>query len=595
MNVNYKAFHLLSRLWGHFNSKRRLQFFIFLTLTFLASLAEMVSIGAILPFLAILTSPESLFKFKIVKSIIFFLGIYSPSQLLLFVTIFFIIAVLFAALIRLILLWLSSWISFSLGAELSSEMYRKTLYQPYAVHCMRNSSEVINGISNKADLIIYSIVLPALITITSIFVLCGVLLALILIDPIITLVGFGCFGLIYVILIFLVKIQVRNNGNVIAVESTKVIKSLQEGLGGIRDVLIDNSQKTFVDIYHDADNKLRRAQGINLFIGNSPKYILEAMGMTLIAMLAFILTNKNSSDTLPIIGALALGAQRLLPVLQQIYSAWVSIQASLPSLEDALDLLEQPNFLERLNIDLNSISNDNKILFEKSIELKNVSFRYSHKLPYIFKNINLKINKGQFIGFVGVTGVGKSTLIDVLISLLQPTSGSLEIDGKKLSKFNQSQWQCKIAHVPQSIFLTDASIEENIAFGIPANQIDSLRVKDVAKQACISSSIEKLPLKYKTFVGERGIRLSGGQKQRIGIARALYKGAEVLIFDEATSSLDNKTELAVMRSIAKLNRKITLLVIAHRVSTLKNCDLIVELKQNALRVGSFSKIIKINN
>lgn len=588
MQIYYRTFHLICRLWSHFNSKKRFQFLGFLALTFLASFAEMISIGAILPFLAILTTPENLLKFKIVKSITLFFGIYNPSQLLLYVTIFFIIAVLFAASIRLILLWLSSWLSFSLGAELSREMYRITLYQPYIVHCKRNSSEVINGITNKADLIIYSIVLPTLSLITSFFLLCGVLLALILIDPIITLLGFGCFGLVYAVLIFLVKVQVKNNGNVIAAESSKVIKSLQEGLGGIRDVLIDNSQKTFVDIYCDADKALRRAQGINLFIGNSPKYILEAMGMTFIAILAFTLTKKNSSDVLPIIGALALGAQRLLPVLQQIYSSWVNIQASLSPLKDVLDILEQPNF------DFNSSLNDNKILFKKSIELKNVSFRYDQKLPYVFRNINLKINKGQFIGFVGTTGVGKSTLIDILISLLQPTSGSLEIDGKKITKFNQCQWQRKIAHVPQSIFLTDGSIEENIAFGVPANQIDPLRVRESAKLACISSSIEQLPLKYKTFVGERGIRLSGGQKQRIGIARALYKGAQVLIFDEATSSLDYKTESEVMKSISKLNQKITLLVIAHRVSTLKNCDLIVDLRQNGLKVGKFSQIVKIN-
>jgi ATP-binding cassette subfamily B protein len=315
---------------------------------------------------------------------------------------------------------------------------------------------------------------------------------------------------------------------------------------------------------------------------------MEALGMLLIIALAYALARQSDGigRAIPVLGALALGAQRLLPMLQQAYGSWASIQSQQASLQDTLDLLDQP---------MPDYVNQTDILplsFLEKIKLKEISFRYSSQSSWILSNLDLVIKKGSRVGFIGTTGSGKSTLLDIVMGLLKPNSGIIEIDDQPITIENYRAWQAHIAHVPQSIFLADSSIEENIAFGVPVNQIDDKRVRKAAQQAQIAGIIESWPDKYQTFVGERGIRLSGGQRQRIGIARALYKQADVLIFDEATSALDNETEAAVMQAIEGLNNDLTILMIAHRVTTLKNCAQIVELRNGRIKqMGTYDEII----
>lgn len=554
----------------------------------LASFAEILSIGAVLPFLGVLTAPARVFEHPAAQPTIQAMGLTQPEQLLLPLTIAFAVAALIAGAMRLLLLWASTRLSFATGADLSISIYHRTLYQPYAVHCARNSSEVINGISGKANGVIYNIIVPALTLISSSVMLIIILIALLAVEPVIALAAFGGFGLIYAFIIRLTRQQLLTDSQHISRESTHVIKSLQEGLGGIRDVLIDGSQATYCQIYRNADLSLRRAQGNNLFISSSPRYGMEALGMMLIAALAFSLAQQADgiANSIPILGALALGAQRLLPVLQQAYGAWSQIKGGQASLRDTLELLDQP---------LPGHADQpaaQPLPFKHNISLKQLGFRYSPQTPYILKQLNLTIAKGSRVGFIGATGSGKSTLLDIVMGLLQPTDGTLEIDGQAVTPDNRRPWQAHIAHVPQAIFLADSSIEENIAFGVPKGQIDPHRVRQAAQQAQIADSIESWPKQYQTFVGERGIRLSGGQRQRIGIARALYKQADVIIFDEATSALDNETEQAVMQAIEGLSKDLTLLIIAHRLTTLKNCTQIVELGEGGIkRAGSYQDII----
>ena len=578
---------LLKRLWHHINPRRRGQFGLLLVLMLLASFAEILGIGAVLPFLAVLTAPERVFEHAAAQPFIRALGLTEPAQLLLPLTIAFGAAALIAGITRLLLVWASTRLSFATGADLSIDIYRRTLYQPYAVHCARNSSEVINSISNKTSAVI-NIITMLLTLISSAAMLITILLALLSLDPIIALAAFGGFGLIYVIIIALTRKQLSNNGERIARESTRVIKSLQEGLGGIRDVLIDGSQATYCQIYRNADLPMRRAQGNNSFISASPRYGMEALGMLLIATLAYSLSQQADgiAKAIPILGALALGAQRLLPVLQQAYGAWTIIRGEQASFKDALDLLDQhlPDYAGQPAAQ--------PLPFKHNISLKQLTFRYSPQTPYVLKQLNLTIAKGSRVGFIGTTGSGKSTLLDIVMGLLQPTDGTLEIDGQPVTPTNNRAWQAHIAHVPQAIFLADSSIEENIAFGLPKDQIDPQRVRQAAQQAQIADSIESWPKKYQTFVGERGIRLSGGQRQRIGIARALYKQADVIIFDEATSALDNETEQAVMEAIEGLSKDLTLLIIAHRLTTLKNCTQIVELGEDSIkRTGTYAQMV----
>jgi ABC-type bacteriocin/lantibiotic exporter with double-glycine peptidase domain len=553
-----------------------------------ASFAEILSIGSVLPFLSVLTAPERIFAHSAAQPFIEAIGVTKPEQLLLPFTIVFGAAALIAGAMRLLLLWASTRLSFAAGSDLSISIYRRSLYQPYSVHCARNSSEVINGISVKASGVIYQIIVPLLTLISSVAILVTILGAMLIVNTIIAVAAFGGFGLIYILIIQLTRKQLLLNSQLIAHESTLVIKALQEGLGGIRDVLIDGSQETYCQIYRNADLQLRRAQGSSFFTSHSPRYGMEALGMVLIAILAYILTQQvdGISRAIPILGSLALGAQRLLPVLQQAYAGWSTIRSGQSSLEDALDLLDQPL------PEYADFPTDQALIFNHSIILKNLGFRYNSQTPYVLKCADITIAKGSRVGFIGTTGSGKSTLLDIIMGLLQPTDGSLEVDGQTVTSINNRAWQAHIAHVPQAIFLADTTVEENIAFGVPKEQIDHLRVRCAAQQAQIADSIERWPKQYQTFVGERGIRLSGGQRQRIGIARALYKQADVIIFDEATSALDNETEQAVMQAIENLAEDLTILIIAHRLTTLKNCTQIVELGDGGIkRIGSYQDII----
>ena len=554
----------------------------------LASFAEILSIGAVLPFLAVLTSPERIFQLPKAQPFIHTLGFTNPRQLLFPLTIAFGIAAIISGAMRLLLLWASTRLSFATGADLSISIYRRTLYQPYAVHASRNSSEIINGIAGKSNAVISSTISPVMTLISCSIMLLVILLALLSVEPIIALSAFGGFGLIYTGIIKLTQKQQLLNSRCMARESTQVIKSLQEGLGGIRDVLIDGSQAAYCHLYRNADQPYRRAQGSSVFIGGSPKFAIEALGMMLIAILAYELARQPGGigKAIPVLGALALGAQRLLPVLQQAYSSWSTIQGGQASLQDTLELLDQPlpDYVDQPPA--------KPISFQNRITLKNLSFRYTLQTSLVLRNLDLIIKKGSTIGFIGITGSGKSTLLDIIMGLLSPTEGTLDIDGQPITTNNNRAWQAHIAHVPQAIFLADSSIEENIAFGVPTNKIDRQRVKHAAQQAQIAAIIETWPKKYKTFIGERGIRLSGGQRQRIGIARALYKQADVIIFDEATSALDNDTERAVMQSIETLGRDLTILIIAHRLTTLKNCDQIIELGDCGIkRIGTYSEIV----
>jgi len=575
-------------LWHHLSKRRQKQFYLLLILMMIASLFEVVSIGAIIPFLGVLTAPEQVYQHQMTQPVIQLLQLTSPSQLLFPLTVVFISSALLAGIIRLFLLYVMTKMVHATGADLSVNIYRRTLYQNYTTHIARNSSEVINGIITKTNGVVGGVIEPILVMLSSIVLIIAIMIALLSIDIVIALISLFIFGLLYWCVIIYTRKTLQENSQCIAEQSTQMVKSLQEGLGGVRDVLIDGTQEFYCKLYRNADISLRKASATNAFIGGSPRFVMEAVGMAVIASLAYTISLRENGivTVIPVIGALALGAQRLLPALQQAYRAYSQIKGSYSSFIDVLNLLEQPlpEYADQ--------PQPKPIYFVKEIKLNNLNFRYTEDSPWILKNVNLSLKKGSRIGFIGVTGSGKSTLIDIVMGLLPPTEGVLIIDNQTINSRNRRAWQAHIAHVPQNIYLSDSTIEENIAFGIAKELIDHQRVKKAAQQAQIAELIEQWKDGYQTFVGERGIRLSGGQRQRIGIARALYKQANILIFDEATSALDNETEQAVMDAIDDLGEEITILIIAHRLTTLKGCDKIIKLEKDyAIRIGSYEEVI----
>ena len=564
---------LLRSLFRHISRRRRYQFMLLLGLTLISSIAEVVSLGAVVPFIGILTQPESVFDAPLMSGIIHSLGIVSADELVLPLTIAFALAAVIAGGLRLLLLWVSIRLANATGADLGVEVYRRTLYQSYSVHVARNSSEIISGITQKVG--IATSLLASVVTVfTSTVLFFAILITLLVIDPVVASIAVTSFGFCYGIIALLTRRRLRNNSQCIARQQTQVVNVLQEGLGAIRDILLDGTQNIYGENYKKSVQQLLRATGENQYITLAPRFVMEALGVVLIGVFAYVLGNQQGGigSALPILGALALAAQRLLPLLQQLYGNWSFVAGSQAVLIDVLNLLEQPlpeNALQPLPAPLE---------FQDSIRFEDVCFRYVHSGPWVLSGIDLTIPKGARIGFVGSTGSGKSTALDLLMALLEPTQGSISVDGIPVSGKHQRAWQRTIAHVPQSIYLADASIAENVAFGIPPDKIDMDRVRQAASQAHISEFIEGHPEAYDAIVGERGVRISGGQRQRIGIARALYKDASVLIFDEATSALDTETEREVMHAIESLNRELTILIIAHRLTTLKHCDSIVQLE-----------------
>lgn len=579
----------LSLLWSHIVPRRRKQFCLLLLLMIAASFAEVVSIGAVLPFLAVLTNPERLYGDVLMQPVVDVLNISEPQQLLLPLTFAFSVAALFSGAMRLTLLWANTRLSHAIGADLSISIYRRTLYQPYAVHVARNSGEVIAGVSLKANEVVHLTILPLLVIFSSAFMLVAILSVLFLIEPTIAISASAGFATIYLAIIGFTKKRLADNSQQASHEQNQVIKALQEGLGGIRDVLIDGAQETYCRTFRNADLSLRRARATIQIIAGSPRFAIEALGMVLIAWLAYTLAGNEGgfASTVPVLGALALGAQRLLPVLQQSYASWALVRGGQASLRHALDLLNQPmpeHASDRL---------PGPLPFRNNIALNKLSFRYSPQGPWVLQGVDLTINRGSRVGIIGTTGSGKSTLLDVVMGLLQPTSGTLSIDGRTITSENHRAWQTHVAHVPQSIFLADATIAENIALGVSGDELDVERVREASRKAQIAETIETMDRQYDTRVGERGVRLSGGQRQRIGIARALYRQADVIVFDEATSALDVDTERAVMEAIDCLGSEITVLIVAHRIGTLKGCTQIVELSDGTIkRVGSFQDIVQ---
>jgi ATP-binding cassette, subfamily B, bacterial PglK len=558
-------------------------------LMLLSALAEVVTLGASLPFIAVLASPDLMSRYRLAKEVDRLLGSPGPHAMIAVLTIAFAAAAVLGGAVRLLVIWAGTRFTFATGAELSLEVYRRTLYQPYQVHIRRSSSEVIAGITGKIGGTMLGVLLPGVTLISSAMLLAAIMVALIVIDPTAALIAMAGFGAIYAIVTWTTDRTLRRNSELIRSEHTQVVKALQEGLGGIRDVLLDGTQPFFCEAYRRAEEALRRAQSNNIFIGQSPRPLVESFGMILIAVLAYALTRRPGgiSEALPVLVALALGAQRLLPALQQAYAGWASVVGSQGILADTVAFLEQPVPARSLSAEPEPLA------FEHSIEFEGVRFRYVDDGPWVIDGLDLSIPRGTRLGIVGGTGGGKSTLLDILMGLIEPSEGAVRVDGRRLEESRIRAWQRTIAHVPQAIYLADATIAENIAFGIPRGSIDMERVKAAARMAQIAEFIESRRLGFDEIVGERGVRLSGGQRQRIGIARALYKRSSVLVFDEATSALDNVTEQSVMDAIERLDRNLTILIIAHRFSTVRRCDRIVQLESGRIAAqGTYEQLLE---
>jgi ATP-binding cassette, subfamily B, bacterial PglK len=572
---NKTVLSLINDLWGELENSKKIKFYGLFFLTIVTGMVEMISLGAVVPFMGVLLEPETVYYHPNLQFLVNYFQISSPEELIKPMTIIFGIMIIISSVVRVFHLKYLTVLTFNSGSDMSTDVYKKTLYRDYDYHIKNNSSEIIGGITSKVQSVILGVMFQVLSLLGSVFILSFLLATLLWINWVITTISIIIFALAYFIISLTVKRRLNVNSMIISKGQTEIVKAANEGLGGIREILIDGSQKVYYRKYEKIDRKLRTAQGVNLYIGSMPRFIVESIGMLLIVILSYYLTLQEGGlvASFPILAALALGAQRILPLVQASYSSIVSIVGNKDTLSDVLKLI---------NVKVDNIQEVTHLSFENLIQFRDVSYRYNADEKKILNSINLDIKKGEIIGLIGETGCGKSTMLDILMGLLTPTSGSLAVDNVKIEKANIGSWQSNIAHVPQHIFLIDDSIINNIALGVSEGEIDFKRVELAAKRAQIYNDVMILPNGFDTNVGERGVRLSGGQLQRIGIARALYKDASLLILDEATSALDIETEKRLINAIHSMSKNTTVIMIAHRLETLKICTRIIKISNGSL-------------
>ena len=566
---------------------RRVQLLVTFFLTVAGAVAELVTLGAVLPVLAIAARPEVMPTIPLLGP-----GLVQTTHALgvgpvVAAALLLLAAAIGSTIIRVALLLSQQKLTLGLQQDLTMKIFGRSLRQPFAWYLKQNSSDILAS-SQKVANVIYGVVNPLLLAFSSGAMALAMACFLIYLDPYATLMAGTVIGLSYVMISGFTRRRSDHLSMVLANVHSRRMQTLQESLGGIRDINLDQSQPVFEKRMLKVEDEYRRAMVVGNMVATTPRILIEGIAVILIALMAAWYSRQPGGivGSLPVLGALALGAQRMLPMIQIVYQAWSSYALNARNVSDVLALLQAP--VETVK----PLPSESEIrYFRSNIELCGLTFSYEPGRPAL-SGIDLEIIKGDRVGFIGKTGSGKSTLVDIVMGLLRPSGGELRVDGKTIGDHNLANWKAQIAHVPQAIFLADASFADNIAFGHLPEGIDHERVIRCAAEAGLNEFVDALPNGLRTMVGERGVRLSGGQRQRIGIARALYKKASLLIFDEATSALDDETEAAVMASVERLNPDLTIILIAHRLSTLASCDCIYRFSDGQfIDQGSYQTVI----
>ena len=570
-NNTLSLINSLKSLWNHFTLKRRYQLALITLATFITAILDLVSIGTIMPFISVIMDSEATFNNPSFNEYFIYYGYSSGEEIILPVTYFFISINVIAAIIKIIIFWFQNKISVLCGNDLSRLAYTKTIYQPFEIHINRNSGDVISSIVNNVNITVFGVLYMVLLFVSSLIFTIAILGGILIIDPIISLIALATLCFFYIPISIFLKGRLERNSKVVDLGQKKIVRFIQEALGGIRNLILDKSHDFFIKKYNEIDFNLRDAVAENKFLGSVPRYVIEALVVILMALLGlyYAYQPNGMNEGLPILGFIALASQKLIPNMQQIYRCYASIAGSKENLDDTLEILNQELITNDDSLSSQKIIND-----FKKLSLQNISFRYSKGEPLIFNDISLDIYKGEKVGIVGITGGGKSTLIDLILGLLKPESGQILIDENNMENVKNS-WQKMISHVPQDVYYSDDSFAKNIAFGTDIKNLNQDKLINASKDAFILDYILQQDDKFEHILGESGVQLSGGQKQRLGIARALYKDSNIIIFDEATSALDEKTEKDVVNSIQAIDSKKTVLIIAHRLSTIKHADRIV--------------------
>eukprot|EP00764_Aduncisulcus_paluster_P006921 gnl/Carplike_NY0171/2286_a3081_430.p1 GENE.gnl/Carplike_NY0171/2286_a3081_430~~gnl/Carplike_NY0171/2286_a3081_430.p1 ORF type:complete len:541 (-),score=1.97 gnl/Carplike_NY0171/2286_a3081_430:41-1663(-) len=531
----------IKRLYDLLTHEQRFKLLRLQFLVFFMALSEVAGVAAIGPFMALVGDMDRLHSEGYIRDVYQLMNFSSPEQFLFWVGVFVLVTLTLAAVFSIYTTWKLSLYAQQVGAEISVRLYIHYMTQPWLFHASVSSVVLTNKIALECNRITNQIIQPLMIMNAKFGLVILMLIMIFLLNPLVALAGLGVFGIAYFILYRYVRHFLGRNGVRMSESNRQRLALMNEGFGGIKDTLLLGRQNDFSKRFELASNEFGYAQGVNRGLSHSPRYAMELIAFSAIIFLVLYLLSAFDGDlggVLPLLSVYALAGFKLLPAFQQIYVGVAAIKGNMSAYEN----LESDLIASQEVKTCQGAKDVSKLPLEDSISLNNIVFSYPNQQSAALNYLNIYIPVNKVIGLVGSSGSGKSTAVDVILGLIEPEEGGLLVDGEVVNKRNLRAWQNNIGFVPQTIFLADATIKENIAFGLPIDEIDRERVAKAAEMAHLNEFVQRLPEGLETRVGERGVKLSGGQRQRIGIARALYDDANVLVLDEATSALDGITE-----------------------------------------------------
>ena len=595
MNLLYNVKNELHKLFYILNKEQKLYGILVFFCSLLGSVLEVFGVGIIMPMVQAFMDVDKLMQNKWALMMAASMGIKTSdtSKIVVMITVGVILVFLIKNLYFIFLSWVRIKYSCKVSRELSTRMmsnYMKRGYEFFLNHNTAELSRNIGGDVSGVDTIIYQL----LRVLVDGFTIMMIVLYIMVTDWMIA-IAMVVMALICLVIIYgFFRVQMREAGQHFNKYNGITSKYLLQALHGIKEILVMRKQEYFVRHYEEANREKQRGAIKQTVGAESPAYIIEGLciaGLLSVVCIRLITNQQSAVDLIPALSAFAVGAFRILPSLGRISSALNTAIYYMPSLEHVYENLKRINNSEESDNSINNTYAIKDITFNKEIKIENVSWRYQNGKKEVIQNLNLTIRRGTSVAFVGQSGAGKTTLADIILGLLPPQKGEILIDGNDISQMGDKLGHI-MGYVPQTVYLTDDTIRNNVAFGREGIEIDDDKVWKALEKAQLKEFVEQLSNGLDTFVGDRGIRFSGGQRQRIAIARALYENPDIIIFDEATAALDNETELAVMDSIRSLQGHKTLIIIAHRITTIKDCDVIYEIKDGIAYVRAYDELIK---
>jgi len=589
----------LKKLFSLLSPSQRKNLFLLQFLVIFMAFAEIASVFSIGPFMALIGNLDQLNGDGLIAEAYKFSGITDQNNFIIAFGATVISILTISALISTFTLWRLAMYGAKVGADLGNRLFSYYMNESWLFHSQRNSSDLVNKISVETTRVTGSIILQLMYLNAKATLVLFLSVSIFILDPKIALSGVAIFSFAYLFIYKLAKKQLELNGIMHTHGNQSRFQLMSEGFGGIKEILLLGRQNFFKKRFIIASDDFFYAWGNSQVLSSVPKYFMELVSFSAAVLLVmyFLVSNQGNLEIiLPMVSIYALAGFKLLPAFQQIYFSIATIQANIASYENIQADLKASAMNDVQDIQGSLRDNTlEKIKFLHAIQLSNISFAYPGAPQNLLSNLTITFPKNQVIGLVGPSGSGKSTLIDILMGLVEPNAGELKIDEQILRASQKRLLQDTIGFVSQTIFLADSSIKENIGFGIPSSEIIDERVLLAIRLAHLEDVISSLPNGIDTFVGERGVQLSGGQRQRIGIARALYNDPEILVFDEATSSLDGLTEKLIMEAVNSFAGKKTIILIAHRLSTVKSCDLIYFIENGKVAdQGTYQHLLESN-